>query len=542
MIQPNRRRQRPAVVVCVCISRTPSIILASLIAALSLSLVSILQQPQQWQWLERDAINDKHSTIPAVRSVPVSVPLFNSSTSAAAAANASNKSLSIHAAVKEDKSHSVSRENRDTDTNDPDNRINGNGNSNGNGTANSTDDSAFTFSLNPSTSPPFVIFYNIYLHPERTDLGIGIVQEQLGQVAKSYAMQSDTHSATDDDNNNDNDNGGGGSPKRKRLTIYYNTVGAPAFQMTQMMDDVCSSHGLDCRHMQHYESGFEEVTLQRAHDFCTQTQTAALAKKDNGDNDDGGGNDYTDIRVVYMHNKGSFTDTSVNKFWRRHLTMAVTSHHCLQPANNTCNVCGLQFWPMWIPFFPGNMWAAKCSYVKKLVAPRNYSSVTASLKDRVTGLVQQDKLSIELFPPDKFPPEPDRYGLDRYAAEHWIGSHPQLVPCDLSDTAGIHYWYTKDRNQTDLNFAMAPRRPLRAPLKLWPVMTDMKKVKLKVLNSPELRSKEYFLLPGYVFKWYTLYHEFPPASSWVWSWFPDGELWRDRIALHGTKLVHWMLT
>jgi hypothetical protein len=500
--------------------RTPSIIFASLIAALSLSLVSILQQqPQQWQWLERDAINYKHSTIPVVRSVPV-VPLANS---------ARNKSLSIHAVVK------ASHGNSDAYTTDPDNRINVNGN-----VTNSTDDSAFTFSLDSLTSPPFVVFYNIYLHPNRTDLGIGIVKEQLGQVAKSYAAQSHTH-----------DNGGGSPKERKRLTIYYNTVGAaPALHSKttyNMIDNVCASHGLDCRYMQHYESGFEEVTLQRAHDFCTQTTTAAAAaaavpEKENGDDNDGGDDDHTDIRVVYMHNKGSFTDTSVNKFWRRHLTMAVTSQHCLQPANDTCNVCGLQFWPMWIPFFPGNFWAAKCSYVTKLVPARNYSSVTASLKDRVTELVQQEKLSIELFPPDKFPAEPDRYGLDRFAAEHWIGSHPQLVPCDLSDTASIHYWYTKDRNQTELNFAMAPRRPLRAPLKLWPVMTDMKKVKLKVLNSPELRSKEYFLLPGYIFKWYALYQEFPPASSWVWSWFPDGELWQDRIAMHGTKLIDWMLT
>jgi hypothetical protein len=512
--------------------------LASLIVAFSLSLVSIIQQPQQWQWLEKDAINYKHSTIPVIRSVPVSVPLFNSSTSAAAIAR--NKLLLIHAVVRQDELYLVSHGDRDIDTNDPDKRINGNvnSNSNSNGNANSTDDSAFTFLLDPSTSPPFVVFYNIYLHPERTDLGIGIVREQLCQVAKSYAAQSHTHSAADHDNDHD----GGGSPKRKRLTIYYNTVGAPAYSATQMMDDMCSSHGLDCRHMQHYESGFEEVTLQRAHDFCAQIQTKTAALENNNDGEDGDDDDYNDIRVVYMHNKGSFTDTSVNKFWRRHLTMAVTSQHCLQPANDTCNVCGLQFWPMWVPFFPGNFWAAKCSYVKQLVPPRNYSSVTASLKDRVTELVQQDKLSIELFPPDKFPAEPDRYGLDRFAAEHWIGSHPQLVPCDLSDTASIHYWYTQDRNQTELNFAMAPRRPLRAPLKLWPVMTDMKKVKLKVLNSPELRSKEYFLLPGYIFKWYALYHEFPPASSWVWSWFPDGELWQDRIALHGTKLVDWMLT
>jgi hypothetical protein len=533
MVQPNRRRQRRAAVVCVCINRdrdrdrTPSIILASLIAALSLCLVSILrQQPQQWQWLERDAINYKHSTIPVVRSVPV-IDIVHSSSSTSATVP-----KTIHALVKEDGSYSASLGNSDAHTTDSNNMIKFK--SNGNINVNSTDDSAFTFSLDPSTSPPFVVFYNIYLHPNRTDLGIGIVKEQLGQVANSYAAQAHTQYK------------GGDSPKRrKRLTIYYNTVGAaPALRNTthNIIDNVCASHqGLDCRYMQHYESGFEEVTLQRAHDFCTQTMAAAAPEKDN-ENDNGGDDHADNIRVVYMHNKGSFTDTSVNKFWRRHLTMAVTSQLCLQPANDTCNVCGLQFWPMWIPFFPGNFWAAKCSYVTKLMPAQNYSSVTASLKDRVTELVQQDKLSIELFPPDKFPAEPDRYGLDRFAAEHWIGSHPQLVPCDLSDTADISYWYTKDRNQTELNFTMAPRRPLRAPLKLWPVMTDMKKVKLKVLNSPELRSKEYFLLPGYLFKWYVLYQEFPPASSWVWSWFPDGELWQDRIAIHGNKLIDWILT
>jgi hypothetical protein len=514
MIHPNRRRQRPAVVAFVCIGRTPSIFLASLIAALSLSLISIYQQPPQ-HLFERDAINYEHSTIPFVRSVP----LVNSS--AGAATISRNKSHSIHTAVKEDESHSVSRRDRDAYTNDPGSSIDVKVD------ANSTDDSAFRFTFDPSTSPPFVVFYNIYLHPDRTDLGIGIVQEQLDQIAKSYAAQSHT-SATDTDND--------GGPKWKRLTIYYNTVGAPALHTTQIMNDLCSRNGLDCRYMRHYDSGFEEVTLQRAHDFCAQTAAPENENDDKNDSDD------TDIRVVYMHNKGSFTDTSVNKFWRRHLTMAVTSQHCLQPVNDTCNVCGLQFWPMWVPFFPGNFWAAKCSYITKLVPAANYSSVTAAIKDRVTDLVQQEKLSIELFPPDKFPAEPDRYGLDRFAAEHWIGSHPQLVPCDLSNTASVHYWYTQDRNQTELNFAMAPRRPLRAPLKLWPVMTDMKKVKLKVLNSPELRSKEYFLLPGYIFKWHAIYQEFPPASSWVWSWFPDGELWQDRIAMHGTKLIEWMLT
>jgi hypothetical protein len=63
------------------------------------------------------------------------------------------------------------------------------------------------------------------------------------------------------------------------------------------------------------------------------------------------------------------------------------------------------------------------------------------------------------------------------------------------------------------------------PLKLWLVMSDMQKTKL---NSPILRSKEYFLVPGDIYKWHALYQELPPVSnrytSLVCLWSPTKQI------------------
>ena len=370
---------------------------------------------------------------------------------------------------------------------------------------------SFDFAFDPSTSLPYAVFYNIYLkpnsakEPDITTKGIAIVEEQIGQIGESFAALLKNE-------------------KQQQLTVYYNTVGAAPLNAT-LVNGLCEPHNLDCRHLRHYESGFEEVTLQAVHSFCQAHQ------------------DDDSLRVIYLHNKGSYTDSGFNTFWRRHLTMAATSQLCLQPSNSTCNVCGLQFWPMWSNFFPGNMWTAKCSYVQKLLPPVGFSNVTRQLKDKVSQLERDGTLQMSLFPPEKFPSEPDRYMLDRFAAEHWIGAHPSLQPCDLSEQADISMWYLQ-RNRSslhDFSFAMAPRKPLRAPLKFWPLMRDMKRHKVKVLNDPVARIKEYFLLPGYIFKWVTLYQELPSRSSWVWDWFPDGALWRDCVATHGINIIDAVL-
>ena len=91
-----------------------------------------------------------------------------------------------------------------------------------------------------------------------------------------------------------------------------------------------------------------------------------------------------------------------------------------------CNVCSAHFSP--VPHFHthGNIWAAKCSYVLKLVPPnvfakemeKVYNSAPADLAPIIqTWGANQEHLM----------------GRGRFANEHWVHSHPSVQPCDLYD-------------------------------------------------------------------------------------------------------------
>ena len=53
----------------------------------------------------------------------------------------------------------------------------------------------------------------------------------------------------------------------------------------------------------------------------------------------------------------------------------------------------------------------------------------------------------------------------------------------------------------------------------------------------DVRRREYFLLAGTLFRFYQLYGQAPPPDSWVYQWFPDGDLWRDAVQKHGNESV-----
>ena len=74
------------------------------------------------------------------------------------------------------------------------------------------------------------------------------------------------------------------------------------------------------------------------------------------------------------------------------------------------------------------------------------------------------------------------------------------------------------------------------------VTTDVNVVGSSSSPSPPTgdRSREFFLLPGVLLKWYYLYndtgrdHEVLPAfDSWIWTYFPDGSYWREAVQRHG---------
>ncbi|KAL7558017.1 hypothetical protein ACA910_005498 [Epithemia clementina (nom. ined.)] len=123
----------------------------------------------------------------------------------------------------------------------------------------------------------------------------------------------------------------------------------------------------------------------------------------------------------------------------------------------------------------------------------------------------------------------DFWGLGRYADEHWIGTHPDLAPCDVS-RVNFGRWRKHFYQTMNFSWSMAPKRSLFH--KPWPGYLLWVDIKLlaHVVDTPELRRNEYTFLAGSLFRWIGLYNQTPPyPSSWVWSFFPDPQYWHDQI-------------
>lgn len=364
-------------------------------------------------------------------------------------------------------------------------------------------------SSSPLASAPFAIFFNIYIPSDTNgdDQGVSdvqnalrIIQEQMGQVGESYAATSAL------ENN-------------QTLTVYYNTIGHATALNATYMSHVCSkaSNSMRCQNMQHYDQAYEEVTLQRVQDYCHRHESH---------------------KVIYMHSKGSYHSYGGrNDGWRRHMTMAVTDERCLTTktqtqSNNktdTCNVCGLMLFVMPAFMFRGNFWAADCRYVNQLVPALDFEDRLRTIQETAKQLQNQSQLLVKLQADIN-----DNFGLGRYAAEHWIGSHPSFRPCDLTHTIELKHWFKGWRSQ-DFNWSMAPIAPLKAkwPYQPWPKVHH-------VIKTEALLRREYFLLPGRILRWYALYNDVPSPSSWVWTWFPDGQVWREAVEKYGSEAVDIM--
>ena len=167
----------------------------------------------------------------------------------------------------------------------------------------------------------------------------------------------------------------------------------------------------------HEEEGDEVGTLGLLWDFC---------KRNSKD------------KVVYIHSKGSFHPHNENNKLRRFLTRGAASQECAN-LPNTCNVCSSRMSPFPHPHTSGNMWLARCNYVTKLIDPRIFEAEMTRVYP-----------NYEIFGSNN----PD-FGTGRFAAEHWIYSHPDATPCDLSDEETFIWGYSNipdDDFKIDLKF------------------------------------------------------------------------------------------
>lgn len=235
---------------------------------------------------------------------------------------------------------------------------------------------------------------------------------------------------------------------------------------------------------------------------------------------------------------------------------AVMSHQCLFPPKPTsssssvnnhndddygessCDVCGLLFYPLWTFFFPGNFFTASCSYItKNLMSPLEFRHRMDIVVTKMKYLRSRGRILTRLYPDvDKS----DGYlGTGRYAAEHWIASHPNVKPCDMSPTSNLEYWWQNQNGSAaapSLRWSSAPRNSMNDPSWFRLNHALLNEIVTAPPNNETVpRQNEYFLLPGFLFKWKELYGAAPPRNSWIWLWFErcDGSHWREMVEKYG---------
>lgn len=142
---------------------------------------------------------------------------------------------------------------------------------------------------------------------------------------------------------------------------------------------------------EHHAAGGEDLTLRAVWRYCRA-------------------NPRPDVRVVYLHSKGSYHPTAANTRLRDFVTRAALSPACAA-LPDACDVCSARMSPLPHPHSSGNMWLARCDYVARLFDP------AAAL-----GGAGLPAAALEDGPCE---------GRGRYLGEHWVHSHPSVRPCDV---------------------------------------------------------------------------------------------------------------
>eukprot|EP00577_Skeletonema_sp_RCC1716_P000488 CAMPEP_0113382810 /NCGR_PEP_ID=MMETSP0013_2-20120614/6038_1 /TAXON_ID=2843 ORGANISM="Skeletonema costatum, Strain 1716" /NCGR_SAMPLE_ID=MMETSP0013_2 /ASSEMBLY_ACC=CAM_ASM_000158 /LENGTH=886 /DNA_ID=CAMNT_0000265337 /DNA_START=30 /DNA_END=2690 /DNA_ORIENTATION=- /assembly_acc=CAM_ASM_000158 len=362
------------------------------------------------------------------------------------------------------------------------------------------------FKRKPKLSPPsdsaMIIFYNLFIptDPAEAKVAIDVLTEQLGQVATSLKEITNK------------------KPTLQSAILYYNLIGNESTFPPEEINALCRKldPNLECKLSGFYEHASEAVTLEDIHDFCRQEDTDKST------------------RVTYIHSKGSYHQTLINMNWRREMTNSVLHPDCQYPPDDRCDVCGSSFYTRFSTIYPGNMWTAKCSYVSKLLSPREggeydekkAESVAKFLKYRLWGQLHSTLLEDRI----------DYFGLGRYRLEHWIGSHSSIRPCELHrQNVTFELMVTGQVKPEHYEWGMGPRRE--------EVVDELVDATNRLKTDEDAQFREYYYLPGNLLKWFTLYGSkgVPSPKSWAWSFFPAGNKWKQLVDKHGENAVEKMV-
>jgi hypothetical protein len=323
-------------------------------------------------------------------------------------------------------------------------------------------------SPSPSSSPKgqLIIFYNIYINPLNVSNSLAIVKEQLEARAISR--------------------------KARRAPVFYVTIGENNATETDTETETGKKLPIpcyNCHHLQHLDQGSELNTISYMHRHC-------LANPHDS--------------VMYLHNKGSFTSTIQNDRLRFHLGKAIFSDVCLDTITNPTSpymTCSAKF--SITPFFGyiGNMFVAKCTYVRKLIPPHDFAAAKQHVLS--TMLTSSSSSSSDYYRLGGKPWAMERIswmGIGRYAMEHWICSHPHVVPMQVYPNERFSY-----------NMKHISRQ--------WKPIIRMPSLAKKDKRFMEETLPPWFHLPGKLYEWQHLYNgTVPPSDSWIYPIFEPVEI------------------
>ena len=238
--------------------------------------------------------------------------------------------------------------------------------------------------------------------------------------------------------------------------------------------------------IQHDDTGWEKETLKLLWEHC-RASAAAVSPNNKKSNE----------TVVYIHSKGSFHSNGKNDLLRRWITQAALSEDC---ANMPpfCNVCSFRMSPLPHPHTPGNMWSAKCDYVNKLMNPVDF-------EEKMNEYYHVRNLKKEGFADFGI-------GAGRYAAEHWVYSHPTAAACDLSTSDFVFSYYGLPQRNHDMKLMRAPRYERDAY-----VVNSREPFWLKQFHG----KKRYFQVDARLDEYKFLYNETPPQTWFGWSFYNE---------------------
>jgi hypothetical protein len=102
-------------------------------------------------------------------------------------------------------------------------------------------------------------------------------------------------------------------------------------------------------------------------------------------------------------------------------------------------------------------------------------------------------------------------GLGRFAMEHWLGSHPSMLPCDIYP--GVYEWGYDELPDSETpwvpDLKTAPRVPFNNTTK-----------GLQYLKNH--KNKEWFCGPARLLEYGFLYNnELPPPQSYIWTMYDE---------------------